>query len=170
MSTNVSAFCISCMAMGLIHDEGWGYMSEDPSQKQTCWQDGACWLNMNKESGFAPFLPFPVFQPPLKGVITGTWRWEVWRNKHLRLQTAWRSHHVVGLSRNKVPLQGDSAQTPTISNKRSFTFEDLEVICRLNYYSKVPSNASVNRLWLHKLELDTHSHIGQYFKHNSFYQ
>lgn len=41
-------------------------------------------------------------------------------------------------------MQGDSAQEPTISNKTSFTYEDLRVIRRLNYYSKLLKNASIN--------------------------
>jgi len=50
----------------------------------------------------------------------------------------------VGPSRKEVPVQGDSAQKPTISNKTSFNYEDLGVICRPNYYSKLLKSVSVN--------------------------
>ena len=65
-------FCLSRMAMGLICDEGWSNVAEDPSQKKTFW---ACWLNIYKERGFAPFRSSMV--PPPFSKWTDYWHLKV---------------------------------------------------------------------------------------------
>jgi len=55
--------------MGLIQDEGWSSVAKDPSQKKTFW---ACWLSINKERGFSPFLSSMTLHSPLNRVVAAS--------------------------------------------------------------------------------------------------